>query len=93
MNTMGEGENEMNWESSMETYTLPYVKCTVSGNLQFTEGAQSSALWQPREAGWGGRWEGGSRERGHMYTCGWFMLIYGNNQHNIVKKISCNKNF
>ena len=30
------------------------------------------------------RWKGGSRGRGHMYTYGWFMLMYGRNQHNIV---------
>ena len=26
-----------------------------------------------------------------MYTCGWFMLMYGRNQHNIVKQLSTNK--
>ena len=30
----------------------------------------SGALWEPREVGWGGRWEGGSRGSGHMYTWG-----------------------
>ena len=25
--------------------------------------------------GWGERWEGGSRWRGHMYTCGWFIHV------------------
>ena len=49
------------------------------------------ALWQPRRLGWGGRWEGGSRGRGHVYTCGWFMLMYGRNQHSIVKQLSSNK--
>ena len=33
-----------------------------------------------------GRWEGASGHRGHMYTYGWFMLIYGRNQLNIVKQ-------
>ena len=28
--------------------------------------------------------------RGHMYTYGWFMLMYGRNQHNIVKQSSSN---
>ena len=28
-------------------------------------------------------WEGGSRGRGHMYTYGRFMLMYGRNQPNI----------
>ena len=27
-------------------------------------------LCQPRGAGWGGRWEGGSIGRGYMYTYG-----------------------
>ena len=35
---------------------------------------------------------GGSRERGHIYTYGWFMLMYGLNQHNIVKQLSSNLN-
>ena len=33
----------------------------------------------------GRRWEEGSTERGHMYTCGQFMLIYGKNHHSIEK--------
>ena len=39
------------------------------------------------------RWEMGGRSKreGHMYTCGWFMLIYGRNQHSIVKQLSSNK--
>ena len=30
------------------------------------------------------------KKEGHMYTHGWFMLIYGRNQHNIVKQLSSN---
>ena len=29
--------------------------------------------------------EGGSRERQYKCNCGWFTLLYGRNQHNIVK--------
>ena len=29
---------------------------------------QTGALYQPRGVGWGGRWEGGSKGRGYMYT-------------------------
>ena len=29
---------------------------------------QTGALYQPRRVGWGGRWEGGSRGKGYMYT-------------------------
>ena len=35
-------------------------------------------------------WEGGSRRRGYMYTYGWITLLYGRNQHNIVKKLASN---
>ena len=42
--------------------------------------------------GWDGLGEGreGSRGREHMYTCDWFMLMYGRNQHNIVKQLYFN---
>ena len=33
-----------------------------------TQGNQTGALYQSRKVGWGGRWEGGSRGRGYMYT-------------------------
>ena len=49
-----------------------------------------SALWQPRGMGWSGRWEEGSRRRGHKYSCGWFKLTYGRNQHNIVTQLFSN---
>ena len=43
--------------------------------------------------GWGG--EGDEREvqegGGHMYTYGWFMLMFGRNQQNSVKQLSFNK--
>ena len=29
---------------------------------------QKGALYQPRGVGWEGRWEGGSKGRGYMYT-------------------------
>ena len=32
--------------------------------------AQTGALYQPRGVGWGGRWEGGSKGRGYIYTYG-----------------------
>ena len=51
--------------------------------------AQHHALWRPRGVRWGRRWERASGGRGHMYTCGWLMM-YGRNQHNIVKQLSSN---
>ena len=31
---------------------------------------QTGALYQSREVGWGGRWEGRSRGKGYKYTYG-----------------------
>ena len=56
------------------------------------QGAQPGALWQPRGVMWGGRWEGDSRGKGRMCPYGWFMLMYGRKQHNIVKKYPPIKN-
>ena len=35
---------------------------------------------------------GGSKvqEGRDVYTCGWFMLIHGRNQHNIIKQLAFN---
>ena len=64
MDTAGEGEGGMNWESSMEAYTLPYVKQVANGKLLTTEGAQPGALWQPGGVGWDRGLGGGSRGGG-----------------------------
>ena len=69
-----------------ENYTLKIL-------LGMTQGTQMGPLWQHRRVGWGERWEEGWRGRGHMYTYGWTMLMYGRNQHNIViiLKLKINK--
>ena len=38
---------------------------------------QTGALYQPRGVGWGGKWEGGSKGRGYVYTYGWFQIGKG----------------
>ena len=63
------------------------------GICYITHGTQTWALWQPRSMQWGRRWEGESRGRGHMYTYGWFMLMFGRNQQNSVKQLSFNNTF
>ena len=55
-----------------------------------SQGTQTGVLYQPRRAGWGGRWEGGSRGRRHMYTYGSFMLRFDRKQQNSVKQLSFN---
>ena len=55
-----------------------------------SQGTQTEGLYQPRGVGWGGRWEGGSRGRGHMYTYDWFMLMFHRKQQNSVKPLAFN---
>ena len=45
VDTVGEGEGGMNWESSIETYTLLYVKQIAIWSCSITQVAQLSALW------------------------------------------------
>ena len=43
--------------------------------------------------GWNGEGDGREVQNGEvvcMYTCDWFLLMYGRNQHNIVKQLSSN---
>ena len=48
-----EGEGETNWESSIGTYTLPYVKQLASGNLLYDTGSPNLVLCDNLE-GWDG---------------------------------------
>ena len=52
---------------------------------------QTGALCQPRGVEWGGRWEGASKGRGYMYTCGRFVLRFERKQQKSVKQLSFNK--
>ena len=55
-----------------------------------TSELKPGALSQLRVLGWCGRWEGVSRGRAHMYTSDWFVLMYGRNQHSVVKQLLSN---
>ena len=81
MDTEEEGESGTNGGSSVETCTLPYVKWIASGNLLYGSG---SSNWC--SVGWG-RWA--KREGTYVFLL-MFMLMYGRNQHNIVKQLSFN---
>ena len=52
---------------------------------------QTGALYQSTRVGAGGRWEGGSKGRGCMYTYGWFIMRFDRKQQNSVKQLSFNK--
>ena len=60
------GEVEMYGQSNMETYI---TICKIDSQWEFAvaQESQTGALNQPRGVGWG-RWKGGSRRRGDMYT-------------------------
>ena len=61
---MGKGEERVRYMERV-TSTLAMGICRIS------QETQTGALYQPRVVEWGGRWEGGSRGRGHhMYTYG-----------------------
>ena len=40
------------------------------GICYMTQETHTRDQYQPREVGWGGRWEGGSKGRGYTYTYG-----------------------
>ena len=55
---VGKGKGGMNWKSSIETWTLLYVKYITSGNWLYDARSSNSALWQAQEwNGVGGRKE------------------------------------
>ena len=49
--------------------TLPYIR-QPTGICCMAQETQTGALYQPRGVGWGGRWKGGSKGKGYMYTYG-----------------------
>ena len=82
-----------NWKSSIETFTLLYVKLdsqwkfALWGRNSNPVLCDSSEVWDG-VGGWGGRFK---REGAYVYLPnGWFTVIYGSNQHNIVKQLSSN---
>ena len=47
------------------------------------------ALWEVSELAYDQRWEKFIKGI-YMYNYGWFILLYGKNQHNLVKQLSSN---
>ena len=70
LDSVGEGEGGMNWENSIETCILSYVKQIASTGLMHETGCSGLVHWDDLE-GWDG--EGGDRgiqDGRHMYTHG-----------------------
>ena len=71
--TAGKEEGGMNWEGSIGTKTLPYIKWTVSGNLLYDTGSSNLVLYENFQ-GWDGV-EGG-REAQEEEVCVYLWLIH-----------------
>ena len=83
LDSVGEGEGGMIWENSIKTCILSCVKqIAIPGSMHET-GHSGLVHCNDPEDGEGG--ERGLQDGEHMYTHGWFMWIYGENLHNIVK--------
>ena len=65
-----EGEGEMYGKNNMETYITICKIDSQWGICCMAQETQTGSLYQPRGVGWGGRWEGGSKGRGYLYTYG-----------------------
>ena len=63
------GEGEMCGESK-ETYITIRKIDSLREFAVYLRKLEQGLCIQPRGVGWGGRWEGGSKGRGHMYTYG-----------------------
>ena len=77
LDSVGEGEGGMIWESGIETCILSYVKQITSLGLMHETGCSGLVHWDDPEQ-WDG--DGGGRrfqDQEHIYTSGRFMLIYG----------------
>jgi len=79
LDSVAEGEGEMIWENSIETCILPYVKQIASPSSMHEAGHSKPKVHWDNLEGWDGA--GGLGQRGHMYTHGWFMSMYGKNHH------------
>ena len=77
LDSVGERGGGMIWENGIETCIISYMKWITSPGLMHDTGCLGLVHWDDPE-GWYGEEEGrGVQDREHVYTCGWFMLMYG----------------
>ena len=90
VDTVREEQGRMNWENNIDIYTPPCAQQIADKKLLSNTGSPAWCSVMTWRGGMVGR-EGDSK--GHsIYICnyGWFTLLYGINQHNIVKQLSSN---
>ena len=85
LDSVGEGEDGMIWEGSIETCILSYVKWITSPGSVHETGCSGIVHW-----GDPGAWDGEGVGRAvldgeHMGARGWCMSMYGKSHYNIVK--------
>ena len=85
LDSVAEGKGGMIWEGSAETCILSYVKRIAGPGSMHETGCSGLVHWDDPE-----EWDGEGGRRGvqdgeHMYTHGWFMLMFSKNDYNIVK--------
>ena len=89
MDTVREGEGATNLDSSMKNYKLPCVKQIATENVLYNTRSSNQVLCDNlRRRGWDE--VGGRFKRQGTYIYGWMVLMYGRNQHNVVKQLSSN---
>ena len=77
LDSVGEGEGGMIWESGIETCIISYMKQIASPGSMHDTGCSGLVHWDDPE-GW--YWDGEGRrvqDGEHVYTRGGFMLMYG----------------
>ena len=85
------GGGGRNWEGSTKACALPCIELDDWWKFAvWCRGLKSDALWEPGGVGWGRKWREIQEGKDNTYTYGWFMLMYGRAQHNIVKQLSSN---
>ena len=67
---MGGGEGEMYGESNMETYITIWKIVSQQEFAVYLRKLKQGLCINLEVVGWGGRWEGGSKGTGYMYTYG-----------------------
>ena len=81
LDSVGEGEGRMIWENSTENIYYHMRNRSPVQVWCMRQGAQGWCTGMTLRDGMGKEVQGGE----HMYTHGWFMLMYGKNHHNTVK--------
>ena len=77
MDSVGEGEGGMIWETGIETCIISYVKRITSPGLMHDTGCSGLVHWDDHEGLDGERGRRGVQDGEHVYTHGGFMLMYG----------------